>query len=526
LSGLGEENRVLIVSFKPGHDGAVAVIQDSRLLFSLEPEKDSHKRYSPLTPTTLIDVAQQLGGIPDVIAVGGWHKRGSGGWLDVGTGYSGIDKTLRRKMNFMGKQVEYFSSSHERSHLLMAIGMAKRSVAPLRTVLVWEGLSGSFYLMNDRHQLVKSVKVLTEPGSRYAFLYSLADPAVPDRGARLRMTDSGKLMALAAFGDARAADTELRRTVQEILSVPSIEPTPKWQFRHSPVYNSGVASGATKIAAALLTERIFGVFAKAAVRHLPPGTPLNISGGCGLNCEWNERWRQHKHFSSVFVPPCANDSGSAIGTAIDAQYHLTGDPHITWDVYSGLPFDVDTEPDPRLWARNDLNYALLAASIASGEVIAWVQGRWEIGPRALGNRSLLAEPFNAKTRDRLNEIKHRESYRPIAPCCRVEDLSEAFDQDFEDPYMLYFRRVKSSRLAAITHVDGSARVQTVRRGSNRPLHELLSAFSAAAGVGVLCNTSLNFGDRGFINRMSDLVPFCETRGINHLVVGGIWYRRL
>lgn len=97
---------------------------------------------------------------------------------------------------------------------------------------------------------------------------------------------------------------------------------------------------ATKVAAAVLTDRIFAIFAEAAARHPPTGTPLSISGGCGLNCEWNERWRLNKHFSSVFVPPCANDSGSAVGTAIDAQDHLTGDPHIERDVYCGLPLGI------------------------------------------------------------------------------------------------------------------------------------------------------------------------------------------
>jgi hydroxymethyl cephem carbamoyltransferase len=155
-----------------------------------------------------------------------------------------------------------------------------------------------------------------------------------------------------------------------------------------------------------------------------------------------------------------------------------------------------------------------------------VQGRWEIGPRALGNRSILAEPFHARTRDRLNEIKQRESYRPIAPCCRVEDLGKVFCEDFEDPYMLYFRRVRGSHFAAITHVDGTARAQTVSEQSNLRLYQLLCAFAARTGYGVLCNTSLNFKGFGFINRMSDLVKYCDARGIDDMVVGDRWFHRV
>jgi hydroxymethyl cephem carbamoyltransferase len=199
---------------------------------------------------------------------------------------------------------------------------------------------------------------------------------------------------------------------------------------------------------------------------------------------------------------------------------------LQWSVYSGLEFVDDTEPDSRQWRQQPRDDRAIAAAIASGAVIAWVQGRWEIGPRALGNRSLLAEPYSSATKDKLNVIKQRENYRPIAPCCREEDLAKAFSDDFPDPHMLYFRRVRSPRLGAVTHVDGSARVQTVTASSNPQLHKLLNAFATETGLGVLCNTSLNHSRRGFINRMSDLIRYCNDRQIDHMVVGDRWYRRL
>jgi hydroxymethyl cephem carbamoyltransferase len=231
------------------------------------------------------------------------------------------------------------------------------------------------------------------------------------------------------------------------------------------------------------------------------------------------------HFSSVFVPPCTNDAGSALGTALDALGVMTGDPYIDWSVYCGLEFDTDSEPDSSKWQGRPFDTGNVADALAGGRVFAWVQGRWEMGPRALGNRSLLAEPFQAATKDRLNAIKQREDYRPIAPCCRVEDLSKAFDTSFEDPYMLYFRMVRDPRLQAIRHVDDSARCQTVSRTDNERLHELLSAFSARSGLGVLCNTSLNFKGLGFINRMSDLTKYCEDHGVDDFVVGDRWFQR-
>jgi hydroxymethyl cephem carbamoyltransferase len=516
---------MLVAALKPGHDGSVAVLRDRELKLSLESEKDSFPRHAFLTPTTILSLGERLDQLPDVVALGGWRKGGPLGCKRVGAGYRGGESVLERDMSFFGKRIRFFSSSHERSHIMMAVGMAPAADAPNQIVLVWEGAAGSFFLLDERARVVRSIPVLSEPGGRYSALYALADPTVPDHGALPRLDDSGKLMALAAYGDHRNADRDLERTVVRILTLPTVHPLPKGELQDSPVYNAGVEAESTKIAAALLSQRIFEAFARTAERRLAPGMPLRISGGCGLNCAWNAQWRELGLFSSVFVPPCPNDSGSAIGTAIDALAAVSGEPQITWSVYSGLEFERDLEPSPSIWNRRPLEHRALADDLAAGAIVAWVQGRWEIGPRALGNRSLLAEPFSAASHTRLNEIKQRERYRPIAPSCRVEDVQALFHESFEDPYMLYFRKVRSTSLRAITHVDGSARVQTVRETDNRPLHDLLTACAERSGAGVLCNTSLNFKGCGFINRMSDLVDFCESRGVDDMVVGDAWYRR-
>lgn len=510
-----------VMALKPGHDGGVAVVKDRKLLLSLESEKDSFPRHSALTPTTFLDVAERMGEPPDVVALGGWRVKDK----PVGAGYHGVAEPVRYPSSFFGKRVDYFTSSHVRSHVMMALGMAPKEEHPLQAVLVWEGITGGFYLVDSEFRIVRTIPVLNQPGTRFAFLFALADATFPDIGAAPNLDDSGKLMALAAYGDADRADADITHTVDRILKLDTLYPAPKEEFRNSSIYGAGVESEVTKTAAALLTQRIFAMFAAAAEEDLPRDIPLRISGGCGLNCDWNAAWRTSGLFTSVFVPPCTNDSGSALGTAIDALWSFTGDPRIDWDVYSGLEFDHDVEPDPAAWTAQPLDNRALARALAEGQVAAWVQGRWEIGPRALGNRSILAEPFHAATHDRLNEIKQREAYRPIAPCCRVEEAGAIFQEDFHDPYMLYFRRLRASNLRAVTHVDGSARAQTVSRRTNEALHTLLSAVADESGVGALCNTSLNFKSQGFINRMSDLVEFCEARGLDEMVVGDTWYRR-
>jgi hydroxymethyl cephem carbamoyltransferase len=513
---------VLVVALSPDHDGSVAVVGDGKLLVLLESEKDSFPRHSALAPNSLVAALRYMDDAPDVVAVGGWQKHLAVANRDAGAGYRG-PQAISREIRSLGKNLTVFSSTHEQAHIMCAVGMAPPDDASVRAALVWEGMLGGFYLLDDKLSVTRRIPVLEQPGVRYAFLYALADPTAGDRSPP-RIEDAGKLMALAAYGDSNDADPRVVETVERILTVPSIHRRSKEEFRDSPIYNSGLESEVTKVGAALLTQRLFQVYADVAQSELPEGIPLHIAGGCGLNCDWNVGWRRLGHFSSVFVPPCANDSGSALGTAIDAQFRLTGEAHIEWDVYTGLDFEWDHDPDAARWERRPVDDAAVVEALADGHVFAWVQGRWEIGPRALGNRSLLAAPFSSAMNVRLNQIKQREGFRPIAPCCRVEDLGDLFDDDFEDPYMLYFRMVTSKDLGAVTHVDGTARCQTVSRENNPRLHDLLSAFKERTGVGALCNTSLNFKSFGFINQMSDLAKYCEERGIDDMVVGDTWFR--
>ena len=157
----------------------------------------------------------------------------------------------------------------------------------------------------------------------------------------------------------------------------------------------------------------------------------------------------------MFVPPVANDSGSAIGTAIDAQLYYTGKAKIEWSVYDGEHF-INDKISLEGIDIYDLDYQGVAIFLSQNKIIGWVQGKYEIGPRALGNRSILASPLDSKMQSKLNKIKLRENFRPVAPICIEEDVSKYFDWKGSSPYMLYFQRLKTDQLPAITHVDGTA----------------------------------------------------------------------
>jgi len=220
--------------------------------------------------------------------------------------------------------------------------------------------------------------------------------------------------------------------------------------------------------------------------------------------------------------PCTNDSGIAIGMAVDAQRHVNGNAKIDWSVYCGEPF-IEDAVDLTGFRVTPLNLDEISGLLEKGKVLAWVEGRYEMGPRALCHRSLIAAPFKKEMTDRLNKIKNREPFRPIAPVCLEEEVSDYFEWKGASPYMLYFQRVKASQLQAVTHVNQTARAQTVNDLSNPRFSALLRAFKKKTGFGVLCNTSLNFNGMGFINRLSDLVKYTLKTGLDGFVIEDKFY---
>lgn len=528
-----------ILAYNPGHDGAVVLIEGSRLRYVLEAEKDDGRRFSPMSPTLFLRSLQHEEP-PDVVAISGYLRRwfGSGpveapasplarveaGYLEEGPEGKTAEETL-----VYGRRVKRFSSSHVRSHIMCAYGLSSFPQGKPCYALIWEGALGALYHVDEEVRIRKIGDILSAPGSRYQLLYALADPTLAIQDEQWnRLEDAGKLMALAAYGRPGTPTDEQREVVERLLSLDVLAsfnpPTPKSKLKDSRFFNIGVETQELKDAAWQLSVALFDRFYQFAKAHVSGRQPLIIAGGCGLNCDWNSQWRECGLFSDVFVPPCANDSGVALGAAIDALHHYTGRAKVEWDVYAGEDF-IDDVAEAADFVRTPLSLAEVCVALLNGEVIAWAQGRYEMGPRALGNRSLLAAPFSTESRDKLNRIKQREPFRPIAPICLEEDMGLHFDPPLPSPHMLYFQRVKSPQLAAITHVDGSARAQSVNERDNPKMYNLLRKFREFSGFGVLCNTSLNFKGFGFINRTSQLLAYARDRGLDGAVVGTTLWRR-
>lgn len=501
------------------------MVSGQKLVASIEPEKDTGARNANLSPHALLETFAQIECMPDVWAVGGWHRVLPAHLGSTPGGYEGLKPGRLAAVDIFGRRAWTYSTSHERTHILGAIAMAPFDENEI-AVLVWEGLLGSFYRVRADGAHIERHEVLRAPGGRYAALYALAHPNAPKSSLEMGQ-DSGKLMALAGCADGEPPLPESVEIVEHLLSTPSVYPFVKAQFRDSTLFNAGVMHPEVARTARLLTDRLYEVFRDAAQQTFEDQRlPLVISGGCGLNCEWNTRWRSEDIFSAVFVPPVPNDSGSSIGAAVDALVQLGGRLELEWDVYAGVEFVEDDMPAPTQWHRRPLDNDTISSALEAGAVVAWIQGRCEIGPRALGNRSLLASATDPSSAPALNRLKRRESFRPVAPICRLEDAGRWFDDATPDPYMLYFRRVlRPDQLPSVTHRDGTARLQTVTDESNPQMAALLRTVRQRTGVGVLCNTSLNYPGRGFINRMSDLLRFADNVGIDHLVVAGTHFSR-
>lgn len=517
-----------ILSFNPGHDGSLAYLEDGHLVTAIESEKNSRYRHSPLSIPDVFSILGELKEVPDVLCRGGWWPGDTHLFEQkFHAGYHGVGKgdIILSQQRFLGNTVDYFSSSHERSHLLCAFGMSNLPKGTPCYALLWEGVIGSFYQIDAKLNPMKLADVMPEPGHRYALLYGLADPTFDKKTAEFsRFSDAGKLMALASFSKRKKPTYEEEKIIDFLLQdCTHLKPRECETLRDYRHYNIGLDDAEFRNFAGIVSDRIFDRFYQYALSKMKRGMPLLIAGGCGLNCDWNTKWRDSNLFSEVFVPPVANDSGSAIGTAIDAQFYFTGNPKINWSVYSGLEFDTKDSFDPSLFDVYETNFAMISEMLASNLIIGWVNGKYEIGPRALGNRSILASPFQDSTRVRLNEIKQREQFRPIAPVCLEEDAIKWFGCNHPSPFMLYTKLVSTDALPAVTHINGTARIQTVTRETNGRLYELLLSFKSQTGYGVLCNTSLNFKGRGFINNITDLSEYVIERNLDGFVIEGRCY---
>jgi len=269
--------------------------------------------------------------------------------------------------------------------------------------------------------------------------------------------------------------------------------------------------------------------------HRLTGLPrLCLSGGAALNSVANARIIEETPFEELFIFPACTDDGNAIGCALHGYHHILGrpwEPRPLASPFLGVEYSEDRCRQaaasvgllPRRAVDGEELVAWAAGALDAGKIVGWFQGGSEIGPRALGHRSLLADPRRTDSVQALNtRIKFREPFRPYAPSVLAERQGEYFDLQRPSPYMLLVAPVLPARRAeipAVTHIDGSARVQTVTREGDPLYHRLIERFSELSGVPLVLNTSMNRAGEPIVESPEDAVRLFRATGLDALALG-------
>jgi carbamoyltransferase len=358
--------------------------------------------------------------------------------------------------------------------------------------------------------------------------------------------DEYKVMGLASFGKPTYVE-QFRRIVRSQpdgafrLDLAYFDPTltgpdmlgPKFYEAFGPARapHSAIEARHEDIAASL--QHVLEESILTYLRRLRERTGLRhlcLSGGVALNCVLNGRILESGLFEGVFIPPNPGDAGCAVGAALYLHHQVHGAPRsyrmehaFLGPAYSDAEIQAALDNAKVEYRRMENVPQEVAQLIAAGKIVAWFQGRMEWGPRALGNRSLLADPTRAEMRDIVNKwVKHREDFRPFAPSVIEEKAADYFEHITDSPFMLFITQVrpdKKSVLPAITHVDGTARPQTVSRRTNPLYWEVIHEFGKLRGHPVVLNTSFNIMGEPIVCTPPQAIRCFYGTGIDVLAIG-------
>lgn len=541
------------------HDSAAALLKDGALVAALEEERwfrdDKHTNVFPGRSIKFcIEAAGDVEAIQDVAL----NLSTSAA---VGEGALGrFDKHSRKDRKHIKRAIK--TAAREARHALRACGLPDRFT--FHEVAHHDAHAASAFFASP----FEEAAVLTLDGrGEWATTCSYAG-----RGARLeplsaiglphslgnvyaamteylgfkRNNDEYKVMGLASYGDParfRAAADQLMKTTPKGFVVntehfvegsrilfPGVALERLFEGPRR-VRESELEQRHKDVAAALQekTEEI-GLHLARKVHEQTGLEKLCLAGGVALNCSMNTRLLAEGPFDELYVQPAAHDAGGALGAALWVRHQVQGhERSFRMDRANFGPAFSDDEIEPILregllrYRKVDDICKAAAQLLADGKIVGWFQGRAEFGPRALGHRSILADPTRIDMQDHLNNrVKHREDFRPFAPSAIQEGFEKYFGGDAEDRFMVRIVPVQEefrAKLPAITHVDGTARLQTVSPETNPLYHRLIEEFGRLSGVPVVVNTSFNVRGEPMVLTPKDALRCFFTTGLDHLAIG-------
>lgn len=554
-----------ICGIKLTHDGAVALIEDRRLIFCVEQEKrNNNPRYQTIDNLDAIVVALAEHGLDprdvDQFVIDGWDgevepkfRRLSGAVPITLKGAQYLERHAGDLLTSLdgfglmldGKDFPYRSYPHVTGHLASAYCTSPFAKAGQPAFcLVWDGgmFPRLYYVERRGARFLEWLFPII--GHAYAIAgHNFGPYKSANRGLGDDRGLAGKLMAYVALGsidedivavfqklheERFAAHTELGRRHRDTNNTGSTLAAMQDFFDASALRLTAKSPEDVLASFHCFLERLLvREMAIALRRHSCAPGPRNlcVAGGCGLNIKWNSALRATGLFDTVWVPPFPNDSGSAIGAACSALAADHGFVPLEWSVYSG-PALLHSKVSPE-WEAAPCSMRELATILASNKPVTFLTGRAELGPRALGGRSIVAAATSAGMKDHLNDIKLREHFRPVAPICLEDRAPDIFSPGTPDPYMLFDHQTRAEwrdKIPAVVHLDGSSRLQTIPRTSQHKVAELLVEYEQLTGIPLLCNTSANLHGRGFF---PDAAAACEWGRVEHIWSDGlIWTKTL
>ncbi|UPK05859.1 carbamoyltransferase [Bradyrhizobium sp. 170] len=531
------------------HDGAAVLVRNGRVIAAVEEERLNRIKHSNKFPSSSIQYCLSAAGVQlsDIDRIAFYATEAYSNAMLERLVISNPDvsipldaKLLLRKMleQEFGTEVDASRVSFVSHHMAHAVSAFAMSGFDQSLIFAIDGGGDFLSGLLARGSGTEATQVETFPESNSLGLFYLETIRYLGYG----LFDEYKVMGLAPYGDP-APHRELFKQFYELsdngryrVHLDRIGPT---LLRNIEVRRKGMPfTQQHRDVSASLQEALERIVFHI-LRHHRGATGMKrlcLAGGVAHNCSLNGKLLYSGLFEDIFVQPASHDAGCALGAAlmISNEFGQPAPRERLQEVYWGpdLGSDRTVEQELNSWAghldveRSD-NVARSAADwMANGAVIGWVQGRSEFGPRALGNRSILADPRPAANKDRINAmVKKREGYRPFAPSVLEEDAREFFDLPdgtHELPFMNFVVRVhraKRDLLSAITHVDGTARLQTVSRKANPAYWELISEFKKRTGIPVLLNTSFNNNAEPIVDSVADAIATFLTTELDGLVVG-------
>ena len=472
------------------HDAALAVIKDDEIVFASHAERFSGVKNDPHLNQSIVDYARQFGE-PDTVH---WYERPvlkSVRQLAAGQGFKFKENRIPQYLSQYGINNKIKYKQHHKSHAAAsyytspfdeAVVVCIDAIGEWETVTVWEA---------------KGKKLNKVFAQSYPHSIGLWYSAMTQRIGLKPNEDEYILMGMAAYGDPQRLRKEIKETFFKYMPSSYVAST-KFKVnlhRGCKWWRPDLTTEQDLFDIAAATQSVYEEFFNnllLSVMNLVPSRNIVLTGGCALNCAANHI--AYRYFNRVWIMPNPGDAGNALGAALDDFIEWKG-PYLGYNIEGEYPVKK------------------LLKELTHTGIVGVANGRAEYGPRALGNRSLLADPRGIEIKDRVNDIKKRQRFRPFAPAI-LEEHADRYFEGVTGPYMQFTAKCREpEQYPAIVHKDGTSRVQTVSKQDNPGFRKLLEQWYAETGCPMLLNTSLNIKGKPIVNTTSDAKDFEKMYGV-------------